>query len=284
MNPVEQLRNSADLIQKNRPSYKDILDFYARVFEEQEKSRSDLVLEPVVIEQALLDLKKESDMPLITPSQFKVDTDHAVKLLITICGLAREYAPNLSGDAEKIQQAVTSGDLDPNLLFSAILENLESVLADISAALTVPVPHLVLFGYHSMAPCITACARQLAPYLDETEKHSHGYCPICSSKPDLAVLDEKGRRHLKCSFCAHQWLTKRMGCAFCDTTDPDKQQYFFTNDEKEYRVNLCDHCKNYIKVVDLRQMNRYFHPGLELISTLHLDMAAKEQGYAGGSA
>ncbi|MCP4023885.1 MAG: formate dehydrogenase accessory protein FdhE, partial [Desulfobacteraceae bacterium] len=38
---------------------------------------------------------------------------------------------------------------------------------------------------------------------------------------------------------------------------------------------------NYIKIVDLRQLERAFYPKLELITTLHLDMKAREKGYTG---
>ena len=281
MNTVDQLKTSAGNIKRLRPFYSDILEFYTRVFEAREKSKPDISPAPVMMEQALLDLKKDNDMPLIDPARFKVDTDSATTLLITICDLAQEYAPNLATDAGRIQSAVKTCELDPNLLFRAILENMESVLNDISKTIHVPVPQLILFGTNSMAPSIAACAQQLEAYLEEDHKHMHGYCPICGSRPDLAILDEDGKRHLKCNLCSHQWMTKRMGCVFCDSSDPDKQQYFYTDDEKEYRVNLCDNCKNYIKVVDLRQMNRYFYPGLEVVATLHLDMKAEEKGYVG---
>jgi len=70
-----------------------------------------------------------------------------------------------------------------------------------------------------------------------------------------------------------------MGCVFCENSDAELQNYFYSEEEKEYRVNLCDHCHSYIKMVDLRQMDRAFHPNLELVSTLHLDMKAREKGY-----
>ncbi|MCP4718541.1 MAG: formate dehydrogenase accessory protein FdhE, partial [Desulfobacteraceae bacterium] len=69
------------------------------------------------------------------------------------------------------------------------------------------------------------------------------------------------------------------GCVFCDSTDKEDQHYFFSNEEKEYRVYMCDNCHNYIKLVDLRQLDRAFFPKLEQITTLHLDYKAQEQGY-----
>ncbi len=281
MNTIDQLKNSAGVIKKMRPSYTDILDFYTHLFEIREQSKSDMVLEPMTVEQSLLDLKKDSDMPLISPSQFKIDMDSASRLLVKICNLAREYAPHLSADARRMQNAIEDGTLDTTLLFCAVIEDLDPVLNTLSETCGILKKHLVLFGYNSMAPSIEAGAEQLAVYLEKDSKHNHGYCPVCGNPPNLGILDEKGNRILKCCFCNHQWHTKRMGCAFCDNIDPDRQQYFYTNDEKEYRVDLCDNCGNYLKIVDLRQMNRFFYPGIEAVATLHLDMKAKEKGYTG---
>lgn len=281
MNTIDQLKNSAHSIIAVKQSYTDILDFYTHLFEAREQSKSDLVLEPMTIDQALLDLKKESDMPLINPSQFRIDTDSATRLLVKICDLAGEYAPNLCADARRIKNTVEDGNLDTQLYFSGILEDPDQILDTLSETIGVKKAHLILFGYNSMAPSIEECAQQLAVYLDKDHKHRQGYCPVCGNRPDLGILDENGRKLLKCSFCNHKWHTKRIGCTFCNNIEPDQQQYFYTSDEKEYRVDLCDSCHNYLKIVDLRQMKRFFYPGIEAVATLHLDMMAKEKGYTG---
>ena len=70
-----------------------------------------------------------------------------------------------------------------------------------------------------------------------------------------------------------------MGCVFCGNRDPALQHYFFKQEEKEYRVDLCDHCRRYLKLVDLRELTRDFYPRLEQVCSLHLDMEAREKGY-----
>ncbi len=279
MSTIEQLKKSAELIKKNRPSYQDILGFYEQVFEAQEKSKQDISLPPIVIEPDLLSVKKDNDMPLIDVSGFRVDIPAATTLLTTICNLAQTLETDMSKDAQIIKAAVQNRDLNPEKLFSAILENSELILKQQSKKINIPVSKLMMFGFFCMAPSISVCARQLATSLENNVTYNQGYCPICGNHPDLAFLDEDGKRHLKCCFCSHQWIARRMGCTFCQNNDQDKQHYLYSDDEKEYRVNLCDACGNYIKVVDLRQMNRYFYPGLEMISTLHLDFKAKENGY-----
>ena len=54
--------------------------------------------------------------------------------------------------------------------------------------------------------------------------------------------------------------------------------YFYSEEEKEYRVDVCDGCGKYIKTVDIRKTDRLLYPPLEQVSTLHLDIQAREKG------
>lgn len=279
MNKIEQLKRSVDTIVKNRPSYSEILGFYGQVFEAQELSRQEISLDPITIDADLLALKRENHMPLIDLPQFKVDLKSAKRLFQRICELAQDAAPQLSKEGTAANKAVQKGKLDLEKLFYAILGNNEADIEDMADDLHIEADKMRLFGFLAISPSISICSQQLAGYLEEQAPHKEGYCPICGSRPALAILDEEGHRHLKCSFCFHKWAVKRLECVFCKNSDPEQQQYFYNDEEKEYRVNLCDACGNYIKVVDLRQMNRFFYPGLEFVSTLHLDIEAKKKGY-----
>ena len=80
-----------------------------------------------------------------------------------------------------------------------------------------------------------------------------------------------------CGLCRHNWPVQRMGCSLCQSSE--NQQYFFSEAEKGYRVDLCGSCNRYLKVVDTRELGREFFPDLELVTTLHLDIKATDQGY-----
>ncbi|MBW1772327.1 MAG: formate dehydrogenase accessory protein FdhE, partial [Deltaproteobacteria bacterium] len=93
-----------------------------------------------------------------------------------------------------------------------------------------------------------------------------------------------GGRKLVCSFCWHRWSAKRIYCPFCDSSQDKDLHYFYSEDEKEVRVDLCDHCKKYIKTLDTRKVDRLIYPPLEHISNLHLDIKAREMGFTPGNA
>lgn len=279
MNAIEQMKQTTDLMKKVRPSYQPILDFYFRVFSAQEKSKQEISLPPILIEPDLLKIKQKNKLPLIDQSEFLIDLTAASRLFNTICDLAYELAPKLSANALRLKKAQQNKTFDLDTLFSAILNNQSLALDELATLLDVSAYELVLFGYLSIYPSIQHCSEQLQTVRKNMPDLKKGYCPICGNHPDMAFLDKDGKRHLKCCFCSHQWETGRMGCVFCENNEKNMQHYFYTEEEKEYRVNLCDKCRHYIKVVDLRQMDRPFCPNIEMISTLHLDMKAKEQGY-----
>ena len=49
------------------------------------------------------------------------------------------------------------------------------------------------------------------------------------------------------------------------------------------RVDLCDSCKKYLKILDSRETERMIYSPLEQISSLHMDYKANEMGYEFGS-
>lgn len=85
-----------------------------------------------------------------------------------------------------------------------------------------------------------------------------------------------------CSFCWHPWSGKRVFGPFCENRDSKTQHYFYNEEEKEIRVDLCDSCKKYLKTLDSRETEHMIYTSLEQIASLHLDYKAKEKGYESG--
>lgn len=279
MNVTTDMIATADIIKQARPAYTAILDFYARVFAAQEKSKETISIPPVQIDPDLLAIREKNALPLIDPSEFRIDRDAAVALFMDICDLAQDWAPHLAEDAAVMKTAVQGGRLDPDALFSALLDSRFKPLEKTARAVCVSAEHLSMMFFLGMAPCIETAARQLGVHLVPEPGQKKGYCPVCGNAPNMGFLDDTGSRYLICCFCHHTWQVLRLGCAFCGSQDMENQGYFFSDQEKEYRVSWCDHCHNYIKVVDLRHLTRRFFPKLEMAATLHLDMQATEKGY-----
>jgi len=55
--------------------------------------------------------------------------------------------------------------------------------------------------------------------------------------------------------------------------------YFTVEGEERYRVDVCNVCKRYVKMVDSTASTEVANLDVEDIATLHLDMLAAEEGY-----
>lgn len=125
-------------------------------------------------------------------------------------------------------------------------------------------------------------AKGLNGFGDVVKKHwENSFCPVCGSLPNIGVLggDKEGGMALVCSLCETQWDFKRLHCPFCGNDNHEWLGYLVTEGEEWYRINYCDKCKLYLKVMEVgKRGNGYSYP-IEDILTLPLDILAQERGY-----
>jgi FdhE protein len=277
----EQVKSAVATVIQNNPAYAEMLGFYGRLFDAQEKSKSSIRLEPLQIPDDVRAVKAQEKFPLIEIRDFVYDSVESANLFVTIGKLAEEANPKLAASASILLKAVDT-KFDPESLFSAFLNGNEALFENISKALEIEKQVLGFITYNSLKPCLSAAAVQLAAYLHKNEPWLKGYCPICGSTPILSILEGEGARSLICSFCWHSWSVKRVYCPFCDSSDNKHLHYFFSEEETDFRVDLCDHCHKYLKTLDTRQADRLIYPPLEQVATLHLDIKAREEGFEPG--
>ena len=278
---ADQVNKAVAAVIKSKPVYAEILGFYAGVFDAQEDCKSRLHLEPLQLSEELRTAKLSGKLPLIEIEEFIYDADESTSLFLTLCHLAQEANPKLSETAGTILKAVDT-TIKPDALFSGLLNGNEALFENIANELEIEKPVLGFFTYNGIKPSLCAGADQLAVYLNQNEPWLQGYCPICGNAPILSILEDEGRRKLVCSFCWHLWPAKRVHCPYCDSSQNKDLHYFYSEDEEDTRVDVCDNCKKYIKTVDTRKVARLIYPALEQITTLHLDIKAQEMGFEPG--
>ncbi len=278
----EGIDTAVSRLKSARPAYGDMLGFYGNVFIAQEKSTPDIA--PIPIPDDILSAKRKEGLPLIDKTEFRIDPAAARDLFLTLCDIAAQPAEGLPVDVAPLKKAVLSDGIDLDSLFTSVLRDDKAPLAEAARATGVETSLLEFLIYNSVKPSLTVCRDQLTVHLDPDARWDKGYCPVCGGLPVLSVLSaETGERHLFCAVCWSEWPVPRMRCPYCDHADPKHHAYLHTSEEPEYRVDLCENCRAYIKTVDLRQLPRPFYPPLEALVTLHLDMMAQEQGYRSGT-
>lgn len=274
---LEKIKERIARLQEERPAYREILDFYALILEEQMKIRPQLRITSAHLDEELVKTRQNKDAPLLGREGFQVDLDAAQKLFYTVGEIGQRTTPKMGDEIPKIEEAVESGRLDLRDLLSRHYD--EGHLNREAGRLALDKGILSFLVKVSVRPYLEAQMEELREAVD-LETWLKRNCPLCGSLPQMAELrDEGGKRYLECSFCGCQWRWERIACPYCPNREHESLQYLFSEEEEAYRVDLCDQCKGYIKTVDSRKLD--YEPSLDLedIVTIHLDLLAVERGY-----
>ncbi len=260
-----------------RPAYASILGFYGPVFAAQAGAAAHTCPAAIQVDESALEMRTAEGFSLIEPAAFTIDHPAAATLLAKICRIAALSGEKLSGAGNALAQAMTEGVAVDVFLNDAL--DRSGRIADLARTMDVPADMLSLLFYLAAKPSVEAGSRQLAARLS-TGRESRGSCPVCGSAPIIGELDAEGSQWLHCGFCWHRWPVKRLVCPFCSNRDPASLEYLYSDEEPEFRLNLCGGCRRYLKVIDTRNIERLFFPPLEQVASLHLDLMAAEKGYS----
>ena len=273
---LDRLGKRIDAVIAERPSHKEILEFLKGVMTEQYKIRSKVKTVPVEIdEEKVKGLAQGSS--LVGRKDLSLDMASATELFERLCKVLSR-SKKASGDVKRINQALRGKDLNLSDLFEHRgSENCEYISA-FSEKLRVGEDLLSFLARNSIKPVFEAYANELKGYVDQ-ELWWRGYCPICGSTPFIAELREEGERFLVCSACSFEWRFMRLRCPFCGNGDHKGLRYFYTENEKANRVDVCEKCRRYIKTVDTREIGGEVIPLVEDMGTLYLDIIAQKEGY-----
>ena len=276
---VDTIEKSAEALRRLRPAYRDLLDFYEKVFVAQEHALQSVHIEPVSIPAQVLSIKRKEGFPLVSPSEFHVDETVSKDLLMSLCHIARQSNDTLKDAANKFLIALDAQQIDPARLMNAFMNETSGDVTQAAEVLEIDQHVLEFFLYHSIKPSLIANTRHLSMLLPAAETHANGHCPICGHMPGLAMLEGQGERFVFCSFCWHKRRVQRLACTCCGNDAHESLGYFYSEAEPEYRVDTCDQCRAYVKTIDARKLDRPLYPPLEKVCTLHLDIKAEEKGF-----
>jgi FdhE protein len=263
-------------LKKKRPGYKEILTFYQKIKEDQEKLKSSLRIEPLRLKKEWKDLLKREGFPLFEKKDFPLDIESSINLFHSLCKIGKEANLHMAEEVRKIEEVLINRKIDLKKLLKDGFK--DQKVEQISDEFGFDKKVFLFLVQSSIRPSIEAGMERLRSELDP-ETWLKGYCPVCGSLPHLSLLKEEvGKRYLLCSYCGYEWRIERLVCPFCGNKDQESLQYFYAEGEETYRIDLCDKCHQYIKTIDLRKIEE-IDPVLEDLATLHLDILASQKGY-----
>lgn len=137
-----------------------------------------------------------------------------------------------------------------------------------------PTQLLFIFGT-AFQPCLEEIARKVDPVL--LENWWQAICPVCGRTPIIARLRQR-KRYLSCILCGTEYLADLFLCVKCGNMDQNTLKFILPEESREFRIDFCEKCKYYIKVIDEDKLKTPIPRGLEDILTLDLDLMAKNAG------
>jgi FdhE protein len=142
-------------------------------------------------------------------------------------------------------------------------------------------PLLWTLAQSALKPTLQAWCGELAPLVHTAGEWEKACCFICGAPASLGELQGNGQaRHLRCGQCGADWLIRRLQCVYCGNEDASLLGILSPEGRREnVRVDVCDKCHGYLKVVTRFAPSSPEELAVEDLSTLFLDCLAQDRGY-----
>ncbi|MHC4713000.1 MAG: formate dehydrogenase accessory protein FdhE [Planctomycetota bacterium] len=264
-------------LRKTESRIRSVLDYYEVVLRAQSEVKSSFQCDTDGIDIETCQNRVSQGTPALEPGDITADWPLFDGLLERIGELSRRYS-EAAGSAGS-PPAISGRPVEwHERLLKGLLQK-KDLLAETADEAGVSVEMLAFLACQALTPFLESYAESLKGHIDDTA-WVRGNCPICGGEPLMGRFEkETGKRLLQCHLCRTDWAFKRMECPFCGNSDQEKMRFFSEEGDRVHRVEVCDVCKAYLKVVDLRETERAVVLFVENLATIHLDLVAKREGF-----
>jgi FdhE protein len=266
-------------IKREKPAYRNLLDFYEKIFIAKEEFYQSLKTLSVVFDEQEVQTKFKAGFPVLDKSAIELDSGALENFFRTLLQISHKKNPDT---AEKLHAFIKKGNLDVGNTIKAMWGGETPSPAGGKEELGDPTLLFFLLT-ESLKPFYEYLAENLRAVIDVT-LWGKGYCPICGKTPSIAAIPEgKWSRHLFCVYCGTEWPFPFLMCPFCGNEEEEGVTYLYVENEKQYRLEVCKACQKYLKAVDIECIGTPVPLDVENIATLHLDILAQREGYGRGA-
>jgi FdhE protein len=259
------------------PHYSELFDILSEILILREESRHKMKGMNFPLDERLIATKLAGGLPLLDFSHGAFDFTPAKDYFLRLLEIAEKRAP---GETTEFTRKIREGDID----FGEMIRNSFDAGSNEEFAPDIDIDEdafdlVELFIEESLRPSLEDFAAKYGNVIGNSG-WDEGYCPICGKEPKIGEIkgDEEGR-FLFCNQCGLEWNYSRIRCPFCGNEEQQTLAYFTVEGDERYRVDVCNVCKKYVKIVDFRDSGGKANLDVEDIATLHLDMLASEEGY-----
>ena len=278
------LRKSLQTIENYKaanPSYSDLLDILAEILILREEYRRNIENSIFTVDEKIIAQKMKGGLPLVDFPGGIFDLTRPQAYFDSLLAIAERKMPE---DAKKIMEIIQDKSWNWEQMIRASFDRPEEEPDEQRTKNNEETEEnldlIDLFLEESLRPELEYIAGKYGEIIAKSG-WTEGYCPICGKEPKIGEIraEEEGRRYLFCHQCGYKWHFRRIKCPFCSNEEQHSLAYFSVEGEERYRVDVCNKCRRYIKIVDLPKTGEEANLDVEDIATLHLDMLAYEEGY-----
>lgn len=191
--------------------------------------------------------------------------------------LVRTAAASRAPKLAAISRAL--GGRDVVALFAASLRQDQDDAANVAAESGVDAEAFGAVAALLAVPFLHACRRQWAARLPES--WVEGWCPVCGSWPAFTeVRGIERTRHHRCGRCGSEWHARLLHCPYCATADHESLATLAPEASSNASIEACRRCRGYVKTFTRLQRCPPESVLFEDMTTVDLDVAAIEHGFA----
>ena len=233
---------------------------------------------PITLTEEQAQTKLSTGEFLLHGAALVFDHSAARELLL---GLARNLEEVGVVGMSPIRSALEGDRLIPEELLGHVSEEDYPFLAARAEEQALDAPLLWTLTQSALKPALRAWCDELAPLVYTAGEWENACCFICGASPSLGELQGgEQAKHLRCGQCGADWLIRRLRCVYCGNEDPSLLGILSPEGRREnVRVEVCDKCHGYLKVVARFAPASPEELAVEDLSTLYLDCLAQERGY-----
>jgi len=276
---LDRLRRSLELEREHKPAYAHLYPFLEALYTIRERLKDRVELDVPLLDPALAATQWREGFPLLRREEFPLDVRVAEGVLEGM----EEHVP---ADSESLKRTLAilrrwlaTHESGRESFWRSFVDPGEPAPSGWEMPSEEDGPALMLWVRAAWGPSVEETARGILERFPLPPGWRRGYCPVCGCLPSLLFLQGRGERKGLCSWCGTRWTLNRIQCPFCSNRCQDSLGYACVEEEPRSRIDHCNLCRAYFKVLDVRELvEEPYFPLLEW-TTLHLDLLAQRAGW-----
>lgn len=278
-----RIENALNRIREDMPAAVTIVEAFKDILIERARFKDELPLDESFAATQIEPERFRQGVPVAERESFAISASQLRSAATRLIPAMKKGFPKIGPELTALENAVLADEVDLEITMKNLLTDRRKELDETARELSVG-PGILSFAVGQLLkPFVEKRAESIREKLNELEWFK-GYCPVCGSWPMISFLiGEEGKRWLKCSFCGNEWTFIRTACPFCENDDSESLEYFYSEDRKSERIEVCHKCKVYIVSMDLRQREEETVTEVAPLGLMYLDILAQQEGFRPGA-